>query len=124
VKNLSVLLLIVVILFPKTVSAQMKDGNIGEEFQVTFYNDYGTTFSGAVTEEGITCAVDPLTVKLGSWLWLYMPDGNETYCKAQDTGSAVIGKVIDIYMPLSDEELLEMGRIHSVIVEVLGGDSN
>ena len=51
------------------------------------------TASGAVAEAGVTVAVDPDVIPLGSKVYI---DGLGWY-EAQDTGSLVKGKVIDVY---------------------------
>ena len=58
------------------------------------------TASGAVAEVGVTVAVDPDVIPLGSEVYI---DGLGWY-KAQDTG-AFTGKVVDVYMADHDEAL-------------------
>jgi 3D (Asp-Asp-Asp) domain-containing protein len=108
-------------LFPNE-KAQMEEQDkfLMADFQVTFYNDYGITYSGDLTVEGITCAVDPDIIPLGSWLYIHMPDGTGTFALAQDTGSAVKGKVVDLYTPKTTSVLMSMGRVYGVKVEILG----
>lgn len=87
--------------------------------QVTWYNDQGKTASGTTATSGRTVAVDPEVVPLGSEVEIVMPDGRVFRRIAEDTGGAVKGKVFDVHMDASDEELYELGRIHGVRVFVL-----
>lgn len=91
-----------------------------KDAQVTWYNDQGTTASGAYTKPGRTVAVDPAIVPLGSWIDIVMPDGTIHRRRAEDTGGAVKGKVFDIYVDASSAELRQRGRTHGVTVFVLG----
>jgi 3D (Asp-Asp-Asp) domain-containing protein len=88
--------------------------------QVTWYNDQGQTATGTYATPGKTVAVDPSVVPLGSWVDIVMPDGTVLRRKAEDTGSAVKGKVFDINLNASTEELRQLGRTYGVTVFVLG----
>lgn len=87
--------------------------------QVTWYNDSGTTASGAHTEKGRTIAVDPSVIPLGSWVRLELPDGENLIRHAEDTGGAVHGAIIDVYSDASTQSLLDRGRTHGVKVVIL-----
>jgi 3D (Asp-Asp-Asp) domain-containing protein len=87
--------------------------------QVTWYNDKGKTASGTTATSGRTVAVDPDVVPLGSEVEIVMPDGRVFRRIAEDTGGAVKGKVFDVHIDASDEELYELGRTHGVRVFVL-----
>src|SRR5659263_425404 len=71
------------------------------EFRYTYYtnsihdcgNTKGITFSGTRAIENLTVAVDTRIIPLGSFLYLE----NVGFAVAQDIGSAVKGKLIDIY---------------------------
>lgn len=93
-------------------------------FEVTWYNDHGTTASGAKTADGVTVAVDPRIIPYGTKLKIEMPNGTTYYRVAQDTGGAVKrkngGKVIDIFAAVTTAELYERGRTKGVTVHVLG----
>lgn len=80
----------------------------GTEFKITFYcacticcgkNAQGITFSGKPVEYGVTIAVDPTVIPLGS---LVAIEGYGIF-EAQDTGSAIKGNIIDIYVPNHDD---------------------
>lgn len=87
--------------------------------QVTWYNDKGKTASGTIATSGRTVAVDPEVVPLGSEVEIVMPDGRAFRRIAEDTGGAVKGKVFDVHIDASDDELYELGRTHGVRVFVL-----
>jgi len=61
---------------------------------VTGYVDRGYTASGIYTHPG-TCAVDPRVIPLGTYITIA---GLGT-CHAEDTGSAVIGYHVDLWVP-------------------------
>lgn len=64
--------------------------------------NYGITRSGHRVQAGLTASVDPHVIPLGSWIAVKFPDGAiETY-RADDTGSAIRGNKLDIYIPYSD----------------------
>jgi 3D (Asp-Asp-Asp) domain-containing protein len=88
--------------------------------QVTWYNDRGKTASGTIATPGRTVAVDPDIVPLGSEVEIVMPDGRVFKRIAEDTGGAVKGKVFDVHIDATDEELYELGRTSGVRVFVLG----
>jgi len=59
---------------------------------------YGITYTGTYVVEGRTIAVDPDVIPLGWWVYIE----GIGFRRAEDTGSAVRGKKIDLYM--EDEE--------------------
>lgn len=82
------------------------------EFKITYYcscfkccgkND-GITRSGATVKEGVTVAVDKDVIPLGSYLYIE----GLGYRIAQDTGSAINGNDIDVYIK-DHQEALEKG---------------
>ena len=56
------------------------------------------TASGAEAKAGRTIAVDPDVIPLGTEVVVRYSDGNEAVYVAEDTGSAVKGNHIDVYM--------------------------
>lgn len=92
------------------------------DFDVTWYNDPGTTFTGTKTVAGRTVGVDPKIIPLGTWIEIHMPDGSILKRRAEDTGGAVKGRILDVYACRSNAELLKRGRTKNVTVVILGGD--
>lgn len=91
-------------------------------FEVTWYNDHGTTASGEQTVAGRTVGVDPRVIPLGTWIEINMPDGSILKRRAEDTGGAVKGRILDVYANRSDSELFSRGRSRGVTVKILGGE--
>lgn len=89
-------------------------------FEVTWYNDTGETASGRYTQDGVTISVDPSIIPLGTWVELEFPDGRILRRRADDTGSAVKGKVVDVYANKPTATLLQWGRVRGVTVRILG----
>ena len=79
------------------LSEQVKWTSLGE-FKITYYwpgeDSYGSmTSTGVTAKEGRTIAVDPTIIPYGTKVMI----GNNIYI-AEDCGSAVKGKVIDIFV--------------------------
>jgi 3D (Asp-Asp-Asp) domain-containing protein len=90
-------------------------------FEVTWYNDKGATRSGRDATPGVSVAVDPAIIELGTWLEIELPNGQKLIRRADDTGSAVKGKIIDIHSDASTKTLMERGRNVGVTVRILNG---
>lgn len=76
---------------------------------------YGVTASGAIVNEGQTIAVDPTVIPLGWWVYIE----GIGYRKAEDTGSAIKGKKIDIF--IADlKAAQDFGRRYNYTVYVIG----
>lgn len=88
-------------------------------FVVTWYNISGITASGRPTQDGVTIAVDPNVIPLGTWVKLYLPDGTVLKRRADDIGGAIKGRKIDIYKKAPTSQLLSLGRVSGVKVEIL-----
>lgn len=58
----------------------------------------GITFSGTVATEGRTIAVDPNVIPIGSKVALFYDDGRICYYTAEDTGSAIKGNKVDVFI--------------------------
>jgi len=76
---------------------------------------YGMTASGTKATEGRTIAVDPSIVPMGWWVYIE----GIGYRRAEDTGSAVKGKIIDVYYD-SQEYVNKFGRKRGFTVYVIG----
>lgn len=66
---------------------------------------YGKTASGTTPEQGRTVAVDPSVIPLGAEIWI---DGAGPYT-AEDTGSGIDGRTIDVFFD-SHEDALAWGK--------------
>lgn len=96
-----------------------------EDCEITWYNNDGISYetrSGTRTVDGVTASVDPKVIPLGSWIEIYMPDGTVLKRRAEDTGGAVKGNIVDVYADTSHKELMRRGRTYGVKVVVLGGE--
>ena len=69
---------------------------------------YGITASGLRATPGVTVAVDPSVIPLGSDVLVDYGDGEIHYYRADDTGSAVKGNHIDLCVS-SHEEGVQLG---------------
>lgn len=69
----------------------------------------GITASGAPVEAGVSCAVDPSLIPLGSTVWVDYGDGEPHEYIAQDVGGWVNGAHVDLAVETHDEAL-QMGR--------------
>lgn len=69
----------------------------------------GITASGARATPGVTVAVDPAVIPLGSDVLVDYGDGEIHYYRADDTGGAVKGNHIDLCVA-THEEALQLGR--------------
>lgn len=78
---------------------------------------YGITSSGTKVKEGRTIAVDPNVIPIGSIVYIE----GVGLRRAEDTGSAIKGARIDVYIP-ELEEALEFGVKENVKVYVLSTD--
>jgi 3D (Asp-Asp-Asp) domain-containing protein len=79
---------------------------------------YGITASGRPTSD-VTISVDPRYIPLGTWVELKFPDGSIIKKRADDTGSAIKGKKIDVFMNQSDSTLRKKG-VQKIEVRILG----
>lgn len=109
------------------VSLASRGNDLGETFKATAYTESdsgmdgrGITKTGTKVREGRTIAVDPRIIPLGSKLQVYCesyPEINGVYI-AEDTGSAIKGRKLDIYMR-SKRKSNDFG-IRDVTVTIVG----
>ena len=85
-------------------------------FEITAYctgtccsSGTGITASGTVATVGRTIGVDPNLIPLGSTVKIIFQDGTEHIYKAEDTGSAIQGNIIDLLVS-SHSEGIQFGR--------------
>lgn len=78
--------------FSAQASSKYKKVYLGK-FRVTWYAEGGLTASGKRTKANHTIAVDPSVIKLGTKVKV----GKKWYV-AEDTGGAIKGKRLDIYV--------------------------
>jgi 3D (Asp-Asp-Asp) domain-containing protein len=71
------------------------------KFELTYYCISGITKSGTHTKPHITVAVDPNVIPLGSELYIE----GLGYRVAEDTGGAIKGNKIDVYVTTYDEAI-------------------
>lgn len=76
---------------------------------------FGVTFTGTTATEGRTIAVDKNVIPLGWWVYIE----GIGYRRAEDTGSAVKGNIIDVYYD-SPSYASKFGAKQGVTVYVIG----
>ncbi|MDG0808904.1 3D domain-containing protein [Cohnella rhizosphaerae] len=76
---------------------------------------YGITASGTKVSEGRTIAVDPDIIPLGWWVYIE----GIGFRRAEDTGSAINGKKIDVYFD-SERYANKFGKKRGFTVYVIG----
>ena len=98
-------------------AALLARANVIENCLVTHYDacveccgkDDGITASGVRATPGVTVAVDPSVIPLGSDVLVDYGDGELHYYRADDVGGAVRGNHIDLCVG-SHEEAVQLGR--------------
>lgn len=114
---------------PQVISRGESEAGEWKNFRLTYYDNnyqstgkrpgdkgYGITASGRQTTAGVSIAVDPNVIPLGTWVLIKWPDGKIEKRRADDTGSAIKGYDIDYYVPKAS---LSMGD-SMVAVKILG----
>jgi uncharacterized protein YabE (DUF348 family)/3D (Asp-Asp-Asp) domain-containing protein len=76
---------------------------------------YGRTATGVKAEAGHTIAVDPKVIPLGWWVYI---DGIG-YRRAEDTGGAIKGHKIDVFVS-TEAEAIRFGRKRNRTVYIIG----
>lgn len=89
----------------------------GESYSYSYYLDVtataystlsGYTYTGKAIELGMI-AVDPSVIPLGTQVYVVGDYGDYGVCSAEDTGGAIIGNKIDIYLGDDMEVLMNFG---------------
>jgi len=94
-----------------------------QTFKATFYNAHckgcsGRTKSGRNLAKGISISVDPKVIPLGTWILIKYSNGIIEKRRADDTGGRIKGKKIDIYIPKSKKELMQLGK-QTIQIQIL-----
>lgn len=89
---------------PVTAKLPVERKLFDREFVATAYSDYGITSSGVLAATGIIAA-DPKVLPIGSIIEIDAGNYSGIYT-VMDTGSAVKGERIDIFIPSYEEALL------------------
>ena len=97
-------------------NALLANANKIEDVKVTHYcccvkccgKDDGITASGVKATPGVTVAVDPNVIPLGSDVLVDYGDGIINYYRADDTGSAIKGNKLDLCVS-SHQEAINLG---------------
>lgn len=112
---------------PQTAETEQTDEVFAEDepplvslgtFRVTHYcackkccgKEDGITATGTTATEGRTVAVDPTVIPYGSEVAVFFDDGRICYYTAEDSGSAIKGNKLDVFVD-GHEEALERGVI-------------
>lgn len=98
-----ILVLVLSLTFVIPVSAKTSEKEYLGKFKVYAYSSGGTTASGTKAKAGRTVAVDPKVIPLGSKIVV----NGKTYI-AEDTGGAIKGKTLDIFVS-SESKAREWG---------------
>lgn len=108
----------------ETLEDKLQQANRIEACTITYYccelyphicgTGDGITASGAPVEAGVSCAVDPSLIPLGSTVWVDYGDGELHEYIAQDVGGWVNGAHVDLAVATHDEAL-QMGRRTSTV---------
>lgn len=103
----------------ETLADKLKAANRINDCTITYYccelrphicgTGDGITASGAPVKAGVSCAVDPSLIPLGSTVWVDYGGGKLYEYIAQDVGGWVNGAHIDLAVATHDEAL-QMGR--------------
>ena len=115
-KKCFILVLMLVCFAFKTANAQ----TVLEGVYLTWYGyDVGNvTATGTTPIPYCTIAVDPNVIPLGSYCTVVFPDGRVFECRAEDTGGAVYGYHIDMYVDEPDASLDYWDNVSGVTVYV------
>lgn len=99
------------------VTVTAYDAGINSTGKTEEHPQYGITFTGTTVKEGHTAAVDPNVIPLGWWFYI---EGIGLR-RAEDIGSAIKGKSVDIYME-SEDKANQFGRQRGHTIYIVGPD--
>lgn len=92
------------------------------EFTAYSYDEEGDsyTYSGDIAKVGYV-AVDRSVIPIHSYLYVVLDNGFVYgYCYAKDTGGAIKGNIIDIFLP-TDEDCRYFGRLQGTVYVISSG---
>ena len=105
---------------PRLVEELMLDNDRVVYFRTIPCDDWPEASTGVRLRPRYAAAVDPSTIALGSVLIVTRADGTRMLATAIDTGGAIVGRRIDLFLGFGDEALREAGGVvESVRVRVL-----
>ena len=105
---------------PKATSVAFESGNYLGYFEATMYNDSGCASDGTPVYDGMVAA-DWSVLPPGTQVYVEFPEPygylSKVY-RVHDQGGAVTGNVLDVWVPWSEDEMLQFGRrdVHVYIV--------
>lgn len=99
----------------KNVTLTAYDAGVTSTGKDEDHPQYGITYTGTTVSEGRTAAVDPDVIPLGWWFYIE----GYGFRKAEDTGSAIKGNKIDIYVD-TKKEANAFGRKKGYTVYIIG----
>lgn len=103
------------IIEPKKPKSEHKEYVDLGAFEVTAYAEDEITASGTVPQPYYTVAVDPTVIPIGTKLYIKDLD---LHVVAEDTGGAVQGNIIDLFVGGSEEGTDSFGRqTHEIYLE-------
>ncbi|GIQ67266.1 DUF348 domain-containing protein [Xylanibacillus composti] len=99
----------------ENVTLTAYDAGVGSTGKSEEHPNYGITYTGTTVSEGRTAAVDPDVIPLGWWFYIE----GFGFRKAEDTGSAIKGNKVDVYVE-SEAEANAFGRKKGHTVYIIG----
>lgn len=109
---------------PEVVELGVGGSFVGKDGKIYYYSYYidvqatcygkadgsgSITATGTLAREGVI-AVDPRVIPLGTTVYVKGSYKDIGVCYAEDTGGAIKGNIIDVYMEGTLQELLQFGR--------------
>jgi 3D (Asp-Asp-Asp) domain-containing protein len=107
-RAVSALALVVVLVAIASLTSGPRTGTRLHEFMATAYCVDGITRAGVRVQPGIVAA-DPDVLPLGSVVRIEEPRSHAGVYSVLDTGGAIVGEILDVYVPDCDDAV-EFGR--------------